>query len=145
MKLTNDELLAQPKKPEYDKPRIASTVVISVLVTIALIFFLLTLKIDWSLIREAVDENTENSENAAGAIAGGFVIALFGSLVVVFAIIINVANIINAGICLPFAIKNRRSTLKGVRIYSYVLDGITGAVLLANIIKLIYLFVTAKG
>ena len=134
-------------RPEnyYDKPRKTSTIVISIFITIAVVLTMLILPFDWSDVKEAVDNTADGADNAAGAVAGGFVVALFGALAVVLAIIVAVANAINAGICLPFAIKNRRSTVKGIRIYSYVLDGIVGAVLLINIIKIITLIVTAKS
>ena len=130
---------------EYDKPRIASTIVISVFATIALVITLLTLPINWEMVKEAVDNTADNADNAAGAVAGGFVIALFGALAVVLTIALNIANVISMSICLPFSLKNRKSTLKPIRIISYVLDGVTGLILLANIVRVIYLLATAQS
>ena len=134
-------------RPEnyYDKPRKASSIVISIFITIAFVLTMIILPFDWNDVKDAVDNTAEGADSAAGAIAGGFVIALFGALAIVLVIVVAVANAINAAICLPFAIKNRRSTLKGIRIYSYVLDGVVGLVLLINLIKAISLIVSAQG
>ncbi len=121
----------------YDKPRIPSTVVISVFVTIALFLTILILPISWADVQAAVDNTAENSENAAGAVVGGFAVALVMAIGMALVIIVSIANIITTGILLPFALNNRKSTLKPVRIMSYVLDGLVGAVLITNIVKLI--------
>lgn len=143
--MEEQQLVNNANQPQYDKPRIASTIVIGIFTLIALIITIVTLPINWEMVKEAVDNTAENSDNAAGAVAGGFVIALFGALAVVLTIVLNIANIINQSICLPFALKNRRSTLKPVRIISYVFDGLTGAILLTNIVKIIYLIITSQS
>lgn len=130
---------------KYDKPRLASTIVIGVFITIALILTLIILPFSWEDVKEAVDKAAESSDSAAGAAVGGFAVALFGVLGIALVIVVAIANVINSSICLPFAIKNRKSTLKPIRIISYVLDGVTGAVLLTNLIKIIVLLATAQG
>ena len=121
----------------YDKPRKASTIVIAIFMTLCLIATLIVLPISWKDVQEAVNNTAEEADSAAGAVAGGFVIALFGSLAVVLTMILEGLNIINCAILLPFSIKNRHSTLKGVRITSYVFDGLIALLLLTNIIKMV--------
>ena len=133
------------KERVFDKPRIASTVVIGVFMTIALILTLIILPFSWADVEAAVDNTAENSDSAAGAVVGGFAVALFGVLGIALVFIVAVANAINSSICLPFAIKNKKSTLKPIRIISYVYDGIIGSLLLVNVIKIIILIATAQS
>ena len=129
----------------YDKPRIPSTVIIGIFMTIALFLTIIILPFSWADVKAAVDSTAENSDSAAGAVAGGFAVALVGALGIALVIIVSIGNIINTAICLPFAIKNRKSTLKPIRIISYVYDAIIGSCLLINIIKLITLIAGAQG
>lgn len=130
---------------QYDKPRIASTIIIGIFTTLCLIATIIILPFDWSTVKEAVDNTAENSDSAAGAVVGGFAVALFGVLGIALVFIVAVANAINSSICLPFAIKNKKSTLKPIRIISYVYDGIIGSLLLVNVIKIIILIATAQS
>ena len=130
---------------QYDKPRIASTIIIGIFTTLCLIATIIIFPFDWSTVKEAVDNTAENSDSAAGAVVGGFAVALFGVLGIALVFIVAVANAINSSICLPFAIKNKKSTLKPIRIISYVYDGIIGSLLLVNVIKIIILIATAQS
>ena len=130
---------------QYDKPRIASTIIIGIFTTLCLIATIIILPFDWSTVKEAVDNTAESSDSAAGAVVGGFAVALFGVLGIALVFIVAVANAINSSICLPFAIKNKKSTLKPIRIISYVYDGIIGSLLLVNVIKIIILIATAQS
>ena len=61
-----------------------------------------------------------------------------GMTVLFFTIFINA--VVAAGICLIFSIKNRKSTLKAIRIINYVLDGGFAFVILASVTKIILFF-----
>ena len=121
----------------YDKPRIASTIVIGVFVSLVVILTIIILNFTWADVEAAVDSTAENSDSAAGAVVGGFAVALVMALGMALALIVAVANIIASSICLPFALKNRKSTLKAIRIISYVYDGVIALCLFLNILKII--------
>ena len=121
------------KKPiEYDKKRITSTVIIGIILSICLALTVTLLPISWSAIQQAQD-------SAAGQAASTGALALVAAVGVVLVILVEIAILIANGICLPFAIKNRRSTLKPIRIISYVYDGLIGAMMLTATIKIILL------
>lgn len=121
---------AEKIEKTYDKPRITSTIVIS-------IFFLATaaftvpsfFAFSWKALNEATD----------GGTAGDAVVAFFGAFGIVLYFLFLGAVVVECAILLPLSISNRKSTLKPVRILSYVLDGLIGAFLLASIIKIILL------
>ena len=73
------------------------------------------------------------AEDAAEAI--GLVFAAMIMIVIVF--MAYGAIILASAICLPFAIRNRRSTLKAVRIISYVYDAAFALLIILSIVKLI--------
>lgn len=124
---------------EYDKPRIASTIVLGILLSIFLLVSILFAPITWSMIREATNSTAEGSESATGEVVGVFAIALVLSLGVALAIVAYAAVIIGSGICLIFTLKNRKSTLKPVRIISYVYDGLVGLLITFAILKIVLL------
>ena len=129
------------KQIEYDKPRIASMIVLGVFLTIFLIVSLLLLPVTWSAINEAIEESQNNSDSAAGAVAASFVIAIFLGLGVALAIVAYAVILLGAGLCLIFTIKNRKSTLLPVRIISFVYDGLAGAIIVLAIVKILLLAV----
>ena len=129
------------KQIEYDKPRIASTIVLGIFLTIFLIVSLLLLPVTWSAINEAIEESQNNSDNAAGAVAASFVIAIFLGLGVALAIVAYAVILLGAGLCLIFTIKNRKSTLLPIRIISFVYDGLAGAIIVLAIVKILLLAV----
>ena len=121
---------AEKIEKSYDKPRITSTIVIS-------IFFLATagftvpslFAYSWKAIDEATARGT----------AGDVFVAIFAAFGIVLYLIYLGAVIVECAILLPLSISNRKSTLKPVRIISYVLDVLIGALILASIIKIILL------
>ena len=92
-------------------------------------------------INEAIEESQNNSDNAAGAVAASFVIAIFLGLGVALAIVAYAVILLGAGLCLIFTIKNRKSTLLPIRIISFVYDGLAGAIVVLAIVKILLLAV----
>ena len=129
--------MGEKKERVFDKPRIASTVVIGIFLIIGMIFALSLVGITWAVIDQAVEDAKNSSDNAAGQIAGASAVALVAAIGIVLVMGIYIAVAIDMSILLPFAIKNRKSTLKPIRIISYVYDGLIGATLLLSIIKII--------
>ncbi len=125
------------KERVFDKPRIASTIVIGIFLLIGMIIAISLSPVTWQAVKEAADEAKNSSDNAAGQVAGASAVAFAGALGIVLVMIIYGIVTIAMGICLPFAIKNRKSTLKPIRIISYVYDGLIGATLILCIVKLI--------
>ena len=125
---------------KYDKPRITSTIIIGVILTVLLVFTLLLTPVSWAALKEAIDESAENSESAGGQIVGAFALAIVGAVGIALVIAIYFLIIIGNGICFIFTFKNRRSTLKPIRIISFVMDGLIGAMVTISIVKIILLF-----
>ena len=116
----------------YDKPRITSTIIIS-------IFFILTAIITvtsmFSLSWKALNEAT------SGGTAGDVVVAFFAAFGMVLYLLFLGAIVVECAILLPFSIANRKSIHKPVRIISYVLDGLISALIIGAIIKIILLVI----
>jgi hypothetical protein len=113
------------------KPRITSTVIISVLVLINLFFFLSVIA-PLNLADVVGDPLPEKPGEVAliwGGLAVGVAIAAFAG----WALSIAVTH----AICLIFTIKNRHSTLKAVRIINVVLDVANAVLIVGPIIKII--------
>ena len=127
------------KPVTYDKKRIVSTVIIGIFVLLALFVALSCAPLTWAALKEAAEQQKEQGSGAEQVAVVG-ALALVLALGMALAIVAYFGVIITCGICLPFAIMNRRSTLKPVRIISYVYDGLIGALLLLSIIKLILIF-----
>ncbi len=125
----------------YDKPRIISTVILGIFIVAAMILCFSFYGVWWAGIKESAETASESQESAGGQVAAGLFTALAGAFVIVLVIAIEIASVIVSSICLPFAIKNRKSTLKPVRIISYVYDGLLVITLLAAVVKLFLLIV----
>ena len=113
----------------YDKPRITSTVIIGVFMLISVLVIASVYPLSWSAINDAKNNN-----------AGDVIIAIVAAMGIVLVIALLFITMIVDALLLLFSIFNRKSTLKPVRIISYVYDGILGAAILASIIKVILLF-----
>ncbi len=127
------------KPVTYDKKRITSTVILGIFLAISIFFTLLFIGLTWAQLNEAMEAAKEQSqgEDVGGQIAVGGVLALTFGIVIAVAIVVYIALIINDSIFLIFSIKNRKSTLKAVRIISYVYDGLFATIIVISIIKLI--------
>ena len=128
------------KERVFDKPRITSTVVIGIFLTIALISAILFVGVSWADVKAAADSAADSQDSAAGSAAAAGAVVLAGAIGIVMVILVYIGVVVDTAIILPFSIKNRKSTLKPVRIISYVFDGLIGATLLLSIIKLILFF-----
>ena len=128
------------KERVFDKPRIVSTVIIGIFLVIALIAAIMFVGVSWADVKAAADSAADSQDNAAGSAVAAGAVALAGALGIVLVILVYIGVAIDTIIILPFSIKNRKSTLKPVRIISYVFDGLIGATLLLSIIKLILFF-----
>ena len=129
--------MKEKKERVFDKPRIPSTIIIGIFLAIGMFLALVFVGFTWKVVEEMVESAKNSSDEAAGQIAGAGAAALVGALGVVLIMIVYIGVTIAMSICLPFSIKNRKSTLKPVRIISYVFDGLIGATLLLSIIKII--------
>jgi len=129
--------MKEKKERVFDKPRIPSTIIIGIFLAIGMFLALVFVGFTWKVVQEMVESAKNSSDEAAGQIAGAGAAALVGALGVALVMIVYISVTIAMSICLPFSIKNRKSTLKPVRIISYVFDGLIGATLLLSIIKII--------
>lgn len=128
------------KQITYDKPRIVSTIILGVILTLLTILALLFVGVTWADIDAAAKSASEGAESPEGGVVAGIASAFALSLVIVLIIMVYIGVIIGCGICSIFTIKNRKSTLKPIRIISYVMDGIAGSVALLSIVKIILYF-----
>ena len=113
------------------KPRITSTVIISVLVLINLFLFVTAIApLDFAeFVGDPLPENPGEIELLWGGLVVGVVIMAFVGWTAAIAL--------THAICLIFTIKNRRSSLKAVRIINIVLDVANVALIIGPIIKII--------
>ena len=126
---------------KYDKPRIASTIIIGIFLTASMFFTILFYGVFWSSINVSTESGSEAEASVVGQIvaagAAAFAIGFLIILIILLYAIIVAAN----GVLFLFSFKNRNSTLKPVRIISYVMDGLIVATSLAAVIKLILFIV----
>lgn len=124
----------------YDKPRIVSTVILGLFLAVCLVLGIILIPTSWAAVKEAADAAKDSADTPEGAVVGGSVTAFALSLGMILVILVYIGITIVSLICLPFAVKNRKSTLYPIRIVSYVYDGLFVAVLLLSIVKLILAF-----
>ena len=107
---------SEKKQKTYDKPRITSTVIISAFLLVTINLGLIPL----CLFYLGVDFG-------------------FGTvfIIIIYYLYFFGAVIAECIVMFPFSILNRKSTLKPVRIVSYVLDGLIIAMFVISIIKII--------
>ena len=113
----------------YDKPRIASTVIIGIILLVAYVVSIYTFVISSSITQEIISKN-----NNPGA-----VVAIIA--VLPFHIIVGGIVLVATGFTLGFSIPNRKSTLKTIRILSYVELGLSIFLIVAWIVISVVLFV----
>lgn len=118
---------------------LASSIVISIFLTIMLlmILFLATTSFKETIdsFTESTKEQTEENPGAYMAITVG-VIAVGMALIIVF--IVPMAFIlVTSSILLPVSIKNRKSDTKWIRILSYVFDGLLASCIIFDVVKFI--------
>ena len=123
----------------YDKPRITSTVLLGIFLTIFLIFVCSTISINWADVQQEANQAAEQTEGA-GAVAAAGAVALVLALGIIFLIGAYIVIFLLCIPCLIFSIKNRHSSLKPIRIISYVYDGVYIALMLAMLIRSVLLF-----
>ena len=122
-------------KPVTPKKRITSTVILGIILLslfiLIIIFFPISLK-------EIANSGSSESAEEEGARAIGLIFVYI--LIIPLLLIASFGAVIIGGICLPFSIRNRLSTLKAVRIISYIYDGLFGLIIILGIIKSILIF-----
>ena len=118
----------EKKEIILDKPRIASTVVLGIFLLSSLLIALPFLPLTW----KSIVDSANKSDPAAAPIAA-FAMALGVVIVIGLYGIVAIADVI----CLVFAVKNRHSTKKPVRIISYVYDGLFAALIVMSVVKII--------
>ena len=123
-----------------DKPRIASTIILGLALTTLLFFSIILLPVTWASITESSSSASSSQESAAGQIVAGATVAFALGIGIVLVIFIYAVIHVLSGLCFLFSFKNRQSTLKPIRIISYVYDGLIGVLLLTVILKLILIF-----
>ena len=113
------------------KPRITSTVIISALVLINLFFFVTAIApVDLAtFVGDPLPDNPGEVELLWGGLVVGFVIVFLAGWALSIAL--------THAICLIFTIKNRRSSLKAIRIINVVLDVANVALIAGPIIKIL--------
>ena len=134
------------KPVTYDKPRIVSTIILGIIVTAFVFLTIVCMQITMADVRAATENAANNAndgtaEGAAGAVVAGGAVALVMALGIVLIAALQIGMAVASGVCLIFTIKNRKSILKPIRIISYVMDGLFGAVILCAILKIIFIAV----
>ena len=65
---------------DHDKKRIASTVILGVVLVISLIFTFIFIGTSWADLKAIVDSSSSSQETASGQVASAFAVALAGSI-----------------------------------------------------------------
>lgn len=122
-----------------NKQGLASSIVISVFVTIILFLIIF---LAFSSFKEAMNEFVESGQEAtkgdAGASFAMVFAAMFAGLALILMFFIPMAFIlVTSIILLPISIRNRKVETKWIRILSYVFDGFLGFSILFVIAKFI--------
>lgn len=119
------------------KKRIVSTIILSVILTILLIFVIPNLTLNLHKSFENIKSDASLGEYGPMAI----LVVAVGAIGMIFAIaifcILFAAAAITSGVCLIFTVRNRKSCLKPIRIINYVLDGGFAFVIIASVTKII--------
>ena len=112
---------------------LVSTIIISVLCTFNL-FFTCFLHLPFN-IEEFLGNNQVNikEENFYAAMLMAGIAGMFLLMVYAWMLLIMVMH----SVCLIFTIRNRKASLKWVRIYNYVLDVVNGFLITAPLVKII--------
>ncbi len=113
------------KQIEYDKKRVMSTVILGIIMIPLIVFTVILTPVT---VHSLADGTSGLGEVIA--ITFGLIFAFIGESLV----------LVVSGIGLPFAIANRKSTLKPVRVISYVMDGLYSAMAIIALVKIILLF-----
>ena len=116
------------KDIEFDKPRITSTIIIGIFMAATIILIGTLYPVSWKALTDAV-----NGE------AGAVFIAFFGALAIVLVMGLIIVSAVVQIILLLFSIANRKSTIKGIIITSFVFDGLLSASIIAAVVKVILL------
>ena len=123
---------------EKKNTKLASTIILLIFLAISLIFFILIMSFDFKAVIDSTTESVkENSDSAEARVAGGFAVALGASIVLVLMLAISFVLVIVDLICLIKAINNRKSSVKWIKIMSYVLEGSFGLIILLTIIRVL--------
>ena len=121
----------------YDKPRIVSTIILGILLLVVISVTLVCIPVTFEAVRQAASEAAEGTEDPAGGAVAGSAAAFALSIFVILAILAEGGVVVASGISLIFTIKNRKSTLKPIRIISYIMDGLFVAALITCLLKII--------
>ncbi len=116
------------KDIEFDKPRITSTIIIGIFMVVTIILIGTLYPVSWKALTDAV-----NGES------GAVFIAFFGALAIVLVMGLIIVSAVVQIILLLFSIANKKSTIKGIRITSFVFDGLLSASIIAAVVKIILL------
>lgn len=128
------------------KDRLTSTIVIGIilLLCLATVMFVFFTDINSILpkINQPSSDPSGSSSDVGYVIGTGIQAGVYAAaLAVIYFVLLGVC-LIPSGICLVFAIRNRKSSSKPIRIVNYVYDGVAVLVMVMAILKFI-LMVTA--
>lgn len=126
---------------KYDKPRIASTIIIGIILTACIFFTVLFYGVFWSTVTTTAESGSEAETSVAGQIVAAGAVAFAMGFLIILIILLYAAIVAVNGVLFLFSFKNRNSTLKPVRIISYVMDGLIVSTSLAAVVKLILFIV----
>ena len=113
------------------KTKLASTIILFIFLILSIIAFMPVLQFN---LKDIIANINDSSTEAAAA---GLAVGLAAAILLVVLIALAIAIIIVDLICLLKSINNRKSSVKWIRITSYVFDGAFSLLILGTIIKII--------
>ena len=124
---------------EKQDKRITSTVIISIFMLIVLVLTIIFVPLD---IQKEIDKIAQqgNQNGDGSSIGAGLSAGISGAILIIFSLFAHSATILISLIAIIFSIRNRKSTIKGIRIYNNILTAIFALCIVSSIVKLFILF-----
>ena len=136
-KESEDYLLSLENK--IANKRIKSTIVIGIFLLISILFVIWLIPFNLKERYSAYVESVQNSPKVEGEMILVLnLVAAIGALALLFAAYVPaLLSLINSAVSLIFSIKNRKSSLKCIRIINYIYDVLLVGIIIFAIIKII--------
>lgn len=126
--------------------KIKSTIIIGIFLLFSILYVIILIPFNLKEAYSSYLESVQNNNDVEGEmiIMVHVVASIVGLAIIIRAYLPAFLALINSSISLIFSIKNRKSSLKSIRIVNYCYDVILGAIVIFAIVKII-LFATGIG
>lgn len=130
-------------KEKTPKSRIISTIILTLFVIGCVYFTIVFLPVSWSSVKEAVENTEVDGSDPSGQVVATGAVAFAAGLGMIMVFLIECIVAFFSGVCLPFSIRNIKSSLKPIRIISIIYTALLGFSFITSAVKIILFFVGA--